>query len=435
MRPRKPPAFRSFLRRDPQPGHRLRSTILKLLVFAHKPPPHHGQSYMVQLLLDALGGDARSRPAGEGAPGGIACYHVDARYSRDAADVGRARWGKVFLAVKFALQAIACRLRHGADNLYYVPAFPARTPVVRDWLVLTLCRPFFRRIIFHWHTADLGEWLAKEAPAWMRSLSRWLYPKPDLSIVLRPFNRTDALALRSKRIEVVPNGIPDPCPGFEREVLPRRLARAAARKKLVAGEQWPNPELAAAGTDARLFRVLFVSLCFSGKGLFDAVEGVALAHQRLKNSPMRVRLTVAGTFWLEAEKAQFEARVRQPDLQDEGQPLVDYRGFVSGEDKRRLFIESDCLCFPTRMAESFGLVLVEGMAFGLPLITTNWRDIPELLPPDPPGIVAPNSPEQIAAVMVSYLGRDHDPKLREHFLAHYTEQRFAENMKRVLSSL
>ena len=34
---------------------------MKLLVFAHTPPPHHGQSYMVQLMLDGFGGDARRR--------------------------------------------------------------------------------------------------------------------------------------------------------------------------------------------------------------------------------------------------------------------------------------------------------------------------------------------------------------------------------------
>ena len=31
---------------------------MKLLVFAHTPPPHHGQSYMVKLMLDGFGGDA-----------------------------------------------------------------------------------------------------------------------------------------------------------------------------------------------------------------------------------------------------------------------------------------------------------------------------------------------------------------------------------------
>ncbi len=38
-----------------------RKSEMKLLVFAHTPPPHHGQSYMVQLMLEGFGGDARRR--------------------------------------------------------------------------------------------------------------------------------------------------------------------------------------------------------------------------------------------------------------------------------------------------------------------------------------------------------------------------------------
>ncbi len=408
---------------------------MKLLVLVHKPPPHHGQSYMVQLLLDALGGDIRERPAGS-PPLPIECFHIDARYSTSSEDVGRARFGKIFLAVKYAAQAIACRLRHGVKHLYYVPAFPARAPVWRDWIVLGLCRPFFKTLIYHWHTTGLGEWLEKEARPWERWLSRRLFGRPELSIVLRPFNRPDAEYFESKRIEVVPNGVPDPCPQFEAEILPWRLARITARKKLLAGGTLSEAESAAAGGDARTFRVMFLSMCYSGKGLFDTVEAVALAHRKLQNSPLRVRLTVAGKFWLEAEQRQFEERIRQPDLLEaDGTPLVEYRGFVGGADKARLFVESDCLCFPTYMPESFGLVLVEGMAFGLPLITTNSRNIPEMLPPNPPGVVDPKSPHQIATALLTCLGLDYDPALRSWFRKHYTEGEFARRMKQIITSI
>jgi glycosyltransferase involved in cell wall biosynthesis len=393
---------------------------------------------MVELLLNALDGDVRKRRGKvprEAGKAGIDCYHVDARYSSDNADVGGVRWGKVILAFRYSLQAIWWRFRWGVKNIYYIPAFPARAPIYRDWIVLSLCRPFFKRIVYHWHAVGLGEWLTREARPWERRISERVCSKPDLSIVLRPFNRTDAELLESKHVEVVANGIPDPCPDFERTVLPRRLARVAVRQKLLAGEALDPGELLQAGADARVFRLLFVSLCYSGKGLFDTVEALALAHRQLQRSPLRVQLTVAGEFWIEAEQAEFERRIAQPDLQAEGRPLVDYCGFVAGAEKYRLFVESDCLCFPTYMAESFGLVLVEGMAFGLPLITTKWRNIPEMLPPGPPGIVEPKSPEQIAAAVVSYLSRDYDPGLRAWFLSHYTEQRFAENMRRVLASL
>src|SRR5688572_6162979 len=96
---------------------------MKLLVFAHVPPPHHGQSYMVKLMLDHLGGDVRKRPAdAPAAPDGIECYHVDARYSNDLEDIGSFRVVKAWLAVRYCLEAIWCRFRYGADTFYYVPA-------------------------------------------------------------------------------------------------------------------------------------------------------------------------------------------------------------------------------------------------------------------------------------------------------------------------
>ena len=407
---------------------------MKLVLFAHKPPPHHGQSYMVELLLNALGGGERE-PEASSPSHGITCFHVDARYSTSTQDVGQARFGKVLLALRFSAQAIWFRLRFNARNLYYVPAYPARTPIYRDWIVLTLCRPFFRTIIFHWHTAGLGEWMETTARPWERWICQRVYAKPDVSIVLRPFNRRDAISVASRQIEVVPNGIPDPCPDFDSAVRPRRLGRAGARRKLLSGLPLSETERAAAGPDADTFRVLFISLCMREKGLFDTVEAVALVCRNLKDSPLRVRLTVAGSFWIDAERAEFQQRIGQADLQDDGEPVVDYRGFVGGAEKAQLFSESDCLCFPTYMPESFGLVLLEGMAFGLSLVTTNWRDLSELLPPNPNGVVAPRSPEQIAMAIMSHLDRDYDATLREFFLANYIEKTFIERMKTALTKL
>src|SRR5256712_9559458 len=92
---------------------------MKLLVFAHTPPPHHGQSYMVQLMLGGFGGDRRNsgRPStadGGGAARqsfGIDCYHVNARLSRKLEDIGDLRIGKFILLLGYCAQAIWCRFR------------------------------------------------------------------------------------------------------------------------------------------------------------------------------------------------------------------------------------------------------------------------------------------------------------------------------------
>jgi hypothetical protein len=47
----------------------------KILVFAHVPPPHHGQSVMVQIMLEGLRADPR-----------FGVHHVDAWVSDDLED-------------------------------------------------------------------------------------------------------------------------------------------------------------------------------------------------------------------------------------------------------------------------------------------------------------------------------------------------------------
>ncbi len=84
---------------------------MKLVVFAHVPPPHHSQAVMVKLMLDGLR---------EGKD--IEVFHVDARVSDDIGDVGGIRPGKILRLFEYCAQAIWFRLRYGADTLYYVPA-------------------------------------------------------------------------------------------------------------------------------------------------------------------------------------------------------------------------------------------------------------------------------------------------------------------------
>jgi glycosyltransferase involved in cell wall biosynthesis len=419
---------------------------MKLLVFAHTPPPHHGQSYMVQLMLEGFGGDHRRTGAASNRETlGIDCYHVNARLSKTPQEIGGFQLKKLALLFGYCLQAVWCRFRYGIHTLYYIPAPSHRSAVYRDWLVMLLCRPFFKRVILHWHAAGLGTWLETSASRLSRMLTLRLLGRVDLSVVLSNYNKVDGEKLLSKRVKAIGNGIPDPCPHFTRELLPKRLARCAARRALISDARHKPGDFPQAGSDCHLIKVLYLAHCMREKGLFDALDAVAAANRKLAlaDSPLRIHLTVAGEFIKPEEQREFERRLEKSDLrlpESHGlprdaatsgpiasgfAPAVRYLGFVSGPQKARVFAESDCFCFPSYYhAESFGLVLVEAMAFGLPVVTTRWRSLPELFPADYPGLVEIKSPDQIALAFDAVMMEKTPEMLRERFLSNFTLQAY-----------
>lgn len=389
---------------------------------------------MVEQLLEVWGGDVRSgrSSTNEGASRwGVDVYHVDARFSDDVGDIGHAGWRKIGRLLKYCAEAIGCRLRFGVTDFLYIPAPGMRAPLYRDWMILMLCRPFFRRRIYYWQAAGLSQWLEEDARLWERRLSRWLLGRPAVSIVLGEYCRADGEYFSSGTVAVVPNAIPDPCPDYDRGIAAERALRAGRRTASLV-KSGGTPEI-------EIYRVLFIGLCTREKGLFDAMEAIGLANRELasRGSGVRIQLNVAGKFWREEERREFDERLKQPDLagsiNSSGEPAVRYVGFVGGGDKRRLFTDCDCMCFPTFYpAESFGIVLIEAMAFGMQIVTTRWRTIPELFPKSFTGLVEPRYPSQLAAALLAALETGCAPSLREHFLSRFTREQFARNITNAL---
>jgi glycosyltransferase involved in cell wall biosynthesis len=416
---------------------RSRFGFMKLLVFAHTPPPHHGQSYMVKLMLDGFGGDRRKRRQCRQNPPnafGVECYHVNARFSQSLEDIGEFQGAKIFLILFYCLQAIWCRFRYGVENLYYVPAPGKAVAVYRDWLVMFICRPFFKNVILHWHAAGLAKWLETSVQIRTRAMTYRLFRPVDLSIVLSRYNIADAEKLLSRKVRIVSNGAPDPCPDFAHSILPRRRARFAARARLSAGENPGTPETTLAGGDPETVRVLFLAHCTREKGLFDAMEGVVRANRELaaRHAPVRMKLSVAGNFVNGAEKLEFNRVLENPEFAG----AVDYLGFVSGAEKSRVLREADLFCFPTRYyGENQPVNLIEAMAFGLPIVTTRWRSLPEMLPANYIGIISVQSPDEVAAALLDLLMRETGENLRENFLNHFTIERHLAGLAEALRSV
>ena len=399
---------------------------MKLLVFAHTPPPHHGQSYMVQLMLAGFGGDAREKNSGATHdPHGLECYHVNARFSRGLSDIGEFQGGKLLLIFWFCLQAIWIRFRYGVKNFYYVPAPGKRVALYRDWLVMFLCRPFFKNMILHWHAAGLAKWLETETVISFRAATYRLFWPVDLSLVLSQYNFADAEKLLSRRVRIVNNGIPDPCPDFDTAIRPHRRRRFAGRRQIFAGDFSGGPVTV---------NILFLAHCTREKGLFAAIAGVLAANRELaaRHLPLTLKFIAAGNFVTDEEQAAFAELVRPPAVA----AVVEHAGFVSGARKAALYREADLFLFPTQyLGENQPVNLIEAMAFGLPIVTTRWRSLPEMLPPNYPGLVNGQDAAEIAAAILNVLAVKSGELARAHFTANFTIARHLAMLAEALHSV
>jgi glycosyltransferase involved in cell wall biosynthesis len=396
----------------------------RVLIYAQVPPPLHGQSVMVQLLVEGLREtgqiDMTTAPADK-STAAIGYVHVNPQIASDLADIGRWRLGKILSVFKFIFVAIRAKFRYGLDTLYFVPAPPKREALYRDWAVLLLCRLFFRQLVLHWHCIGQRDFFATKLSAPERWLGHLCYDRAALSIALSKFSEDEASMFRPLKSVVVPNGIPDPCPEFDAKVLPERQKRGSS--------------------DRECHEVLFVAGRMTPKGLFDAIEAVKVANGHLDRggSTPRIRLTVAGPFENEDEKARFEsASVGLKATQAQGQEfsLCYYVGWADEAKKHELFSRADCFIFPTTYpSESFGLVLAEAMAHGCPVVTTRWQAVPEVLPPGDPNVIKPHDINGLATALLNCLAEPKPQELRQYFLAHFTSGRFVADVVRVLSHI
>lgn len=116
------------------------------------------------------------------------------------------------------------------------------------------------------------------------------------------------------------------------------------------------------------------ALCFVGrvapeKGIVDAIE-VA----RLSGRPLRIAAKVAPA----GRELDYHENVFLPALREAG-PLVEFLGEISGQERDRLFAESDAALMPGMWPEPFGLAAIEALACGTPVLARPVGGLPEII--------------------------------------------------------
>lgn len=103
-----------------------------------------------------------------------------------------------------------------------------------------------------------------------------------------------------------------------------------------------------------------------------------------------MRLIIAAKCTEPAEERYFEERIR-PSLGRD----IEWVGEAEAEEKRRLLIGARCLLSPVQWEEPFGLVLVEALACGTPVVALRRGSVPEVVVDGVTGFVR-DRPDELA---------------------------------------
>jgi phosphatidylinositol alpha-mannosyltransferase len=142
--------------------------------------------------------------------------------------------------------------------------------------------------------------------------------------------------------------------------------------------------------------ILFVGRFEERKGLTHLLK----AYHRLRKRKVDARLLVIGAGPKEREYRRF---VGLRGIRD-----VEFLGRVDDEAKLRYFASADIYCAPNTGQESFGIVLLEAMAAGVPIVASDIHGFKNVIQRNVQGLlVEPRNHRALAAALYS-LARDPD---------------------------
>ncbi len=219
----------------------------------------------------------------------------------------------------------------------------------------------------------VGTFHAAESNApyrWLNPVARWMAAKLDLRAAVSADARALAYESIGGRYEIVFNGV--------------ETGAIAGAPPWSEGDQPPT--------------ILFV-------GRHEPRKGLAVLLAAMRDLPRHVRLWVAGDG---PETAILRAEVA-------GDPRIEWLGRISDDEKARRLRGADVLCAPSLRGESFGVVLLEAMAAGTPVVASDLSGYSNVARAGRDALlVPPGDRDALAAALERVLG---DPELAKQLVA------------------
>jgi glycosyltransferase involved in cell wall biosynthesis len=123
---------------------------------------------------------------------------------------------------------------------------------------------------------------------------------------------------------------------------------------------------------------LFAGKFIPKKRPMDLVNAVAMLQGTRSSKSIHLLFTGSGELGAEVRggcdvvyDAEADAIPRSPAISSNGNPAASFTGFLNQTEISRAYVAADCLVLPSDYRETWGLVVNEAMASGLPCIVSD----------------------------------------------------------------
>jgi glycosyltransferase involved in cell wall biosynthesis len=327
---------------------------IRVVVGGQLPPPLSGQHLALEAALLELRSDDR-----------LKVDHLPYRFSKSIADQGRVSVRKAAGVGVVLGRLVRLRLSGRIDVFLHPIGGPSLSSTVKDLSLLPPIAVLSERTMLGFHGAGHArEWAGVRSPH--VRLARRVLGRCDAAVVQSEANRIDPDWLGIKRLFVIP---------------------------LPSGDQL-DASLVQRNDVHSHIRVLYIGHLGPHRGIPQLVGAVAALSEEISG----LELDLAGDPARGYEKAELCRHIERVGCGDR----IRYHGTVVGRAKSELLGRAHILAFPSVFeAESFGLVLVEGLMWGLPLVATDWRANREVLAGASDVAIHPHQPDLQNEIMLA----------------------------------
>lgn len=243
--------------------------------------------------------------------------------------------------------------------------------IFRKTLIALVAKMKGAKVVFHFHSPKMDDYCSRRVSLWLLSLVVRL---ADGIIVLTPW-------WEKRFLQVFPS-IQN-----KMHVSPNPLDSISAQSDIQSQRSKINE-----------VKLLTMARLAEGKGVDDVIKLMPLL-------PLTYTLTIAGDGPL---MGQLKALVSDLQLNKR----VEFKGWVNYKNKHKLLCDHDIFILPSRY-DSFGMVYIEAMAQGLPVVALDHQAIPDVVPNKSAGFLCRSEKPEHLQEGIKYCVANQD-KIREH---------------------